>query len=51
MDFAEILLSQYTHQDIKILKILSYHVQFQNYDCLNYKPFSLDPKPLQFMTL
>ena len=31
MDFAEILLSQCTHQEIKILKILlTYHVWFQN---------------------
>ena len=32
MDFADILSSQCTHQEIKILKILSYHERFQNYD-------------------
>ena len=39
MDFAEILSSQCTHQEIKILKnLLSYHVRFQNYGRLNYGP-------------
>ena len=32
MDFADILSSQCTHQEIKILKILSYHERFENYD-------------------
>ena len=50
MDFADILSSQCTHQEMKILKILSfYHERFQNYDRLNYGPSSLDNKPLQFM--
>ena len=41
MDFADTLLSQYTHQEMKILKILSsYHERFQNYDCLNYEPLA-----------
>ena len=45
MDFAGILSSQYSHQEIKILKILpSYLERFQNYDRLNYGPFSLDNK-------
>ena len=48
--FANILSSQCTNQEMKILEILSsYHERFQNYDCLNYRPFSLDSKPLQFM--
>ena len=39
MDFAEILSSQCTHQEIKILKILlSSHELFQNYSHLNYAP-------------
>ena len=51
MDFPDILSSQCTHQEMKILKILSsYHERFQNYDHLNYGPSSLDNKPLQFMT-
>ena len=50
MDFVDILSSQCVHQEMKILKILSsYHERFQNYDCLNYGPSSLDNKPLQFM--
>ena len=50
MDFAEILSSQCTHQEIKILKILlSSHEWFQNYSHLNYGPFSLDIESLQFM--
>ena len=50
IDFADILSSQCTHQEMKILKILSsYHERFQNYDHLNYGPSSLDNKPLQFM--
>ena len=49
MDFADILSSQYTHQEIKILKLLSYHERFQNYDRLNYGPSSLGNKTLQFM--
>ena len=50
MDFANILSGQCTHQEMKILKILSsYHERFQNYDCLNCGLFSLDSKPLQFM--
>ena len=36
MDFAESLPSQYTHQEIKILKILlSSRERFQNYSHLN----------------
>ena len=34
MDFANILSSQCTHQEMKFLKILSYE-RFQNYDCLD----------------
>ena len=50
MDFAEILSSQCTHQEMKILKILSSSCeQFQNYSHLNYGPFSLGIKSLQFM--
>ena len=50
MDFADILSSQCTHQEMKILKILSsYHERFQNYDRLNYGPSSLENKSLQFM--
>ena len=50
MDFADILWSQCTHQEMKMLKILSfYHEIFQNYDRLNYRPSSLDNKPLQFL--
>lgn len=50
MDFAEILSSQRTHQEMKILKILSsFHVLFQSYDYLNYGPFNLDTKPLPLM--
>ena len=50
MDFADILSSQCTHQEMKILKVLSSsHERFQNYDYLNYRPSSLDNKPLQFM--
>ena len=50
MDFADILSSQCTHQEMKILKILSsYHERFQNYDHLNYGPSSLENKLLQFM--
>ena len=50
MDFADILQSQCTHQEMKIRKILSsYHERFQNYDRLNDEPSSLDKKPLQFM--
>ena len=50
MDFAEILSSQCTHQEIKILKILlSSHEWFQNYSHLNYGPFSLCIESLQFM--
>ena len=45
MDFVDILSSQYSHQEMKMLKILSsYHETFQNYDHLNYGPFSLDNK-------
>ena len=45
MDFADILSGQCSHQEIKILNILSsYHERFQNYDHLNYDPFSLDNK-------
>ena len=51
MDFAEILSSQCTHQEMKILKILlSSRERFQNYSHLNYGPFSLDIESLQFMT-
>ena len=50
IDFADILSSQCTHQEMKILKILSsYQERFQNYDHLNSGPSSLDNKPLQFM--
>ena len=50
IDFADILSSQCTHQEMKILKILSsYQERFQNYDRLNSGPSSLDNKPLQFM--
>ena len=50
IDFADILPSQCTHQEMKILKILSfYHERFQNYDRLNSGPSRLDNKPLQFM--
>ena len=50
MDFAEILSSQFSHQEIKVLKILSsYHAHFQNFDCIHYGPFSPNTKPLQFL--
>ena len=50
MDFAEILSSQRTHQEMKILKILlSSYEWLQNYSHLNYGPFNLDIKSLQFM--
>ena len=50
MDFADILSSQCTHQDMKILKILfSYQERFQNYDRLNCGHSSLDNKPFRFM--
>ena len=50
MDFAEILSSQFTHQEMKILRILlSSHEQFQNYSHLNYGPFCRDIESLQFM--
>ena len=50
MDFVDILSSQCSHQEIKILKILSsYDERFQNYDCQSYGPFNLDNKLLQFM--
>ena len=50
MDFADILSSQCTHQEMKILKMLSsYHERFQNYGRLNYGPSSLDNKPLRFL--
>ena len=50
MDFADILSSQCTHQEMKILKTLSsYHKRFQTYVCLNYGPSSLYSKPLQFL--
>ena len=40
MDFVEILSGEYVHQEMKILKMLSfYHVQFRNYDHLKYGPF------------
>ena len=49
-DFVHVLWSQCTHQEMKILKILSSsHKRFQNYDRLNYGSSSLDNKPLQFM--
>ena len=42
MDFADILSSQCTHQEMKILKILSsYHERFQNYVRVNYEPSSM----------
>ena len=44
MDFADILSSQRTHQEMKILKILSFY-----HDHLNYGPSNLDNKPLQLM--
>ena len=51
MDFAEILSSQCTHQQMKILKILlSSGERFQNYSHLNYGPFSLHIESLQFMS-
>ena len=47
---AEILSSQRTHQEMKILKILSSSYEWlQNYSHLNYGPFNLDIKSLQFM--
>ena len=50
MDFAEILSSQCTHQEMKILKILlSSRGRFQNYSHLNYGPVSLDIESLQFI--
>ena len=50
MDFAEILSSQCTHQELKILKTaLSFRERFQNYSHLNYEPFSLDIESVQFM--
>ena len=50
MDFAEVLSSQCSYQDMKILKILlSSHERFQNYSHLNYGPFSLDIESLQFI--
>ena len=50
MDFSDVLLSQCTHREMKILKTLSsYHERFQNYDHLNYGSSSLDKKPLLFM--
>ena len=50
IDFAEILSSQCSHQEMKILKnFLSSRERFQNYSHLNYGPFSLDIESLQFM--
>ena len=50
MDFAEILLIQCNHQEMKILKmLLSSRERFQNYSHLNYGPFSLNIESLQFM--
>ena len=50
MDFAEILSSQCTHQEMKILKILlSSRERFQNYSHLNYELFNLDIESLQFV--
>ena len=50
MDFAEILSSQFSHQAIIVLKILSsYHAHFQNFDCIHYGPFNPNTKPLQFL--
>ena len=52
MEFAEILSSQCTHQEMKILKILlSSRERFQNYSYLNYGPFSLDIESSQIMAL
>ena len=51
MYFVKILSSECIHQEMKILKILSfYHVQFGNYDQLKYGPFSLNTKPLKFLS-
>ena len=51
MDFVEILSGECIHQEIKILKILSfYHVQFGNYDQLKYGPFCLYTKPLKVLS-
>ena len=50
MEFAEILSSKSTHQEMKILKILlSSRERFQNYNHLNYGPFSLDIESPQIM--
>ena len=49
MEFAEILSSQCTHQEMKILKILlSSRERFQNYSHLNYGPFNLTTESMQF---
>ena len=51
VDFADILSSQCTHQEFKIMKILlSSCERFRNYSHLNYGPFSLDIESLQFVT-
>ena len=50
MDFAQILSSQYTHQEMKTLKILlSSRERFQNYSHLNYGPFNAEIESLQFV--
>ena len=50
MDFAQILSSQYTHQEMKTLKILlSSRERFQNYSHLNYGPFNVEIESLQFV--
>ena len=52
MDFAQILSSQYNHQEMKTLKILlSSRERFQNHSHLNYGSFNLDIESLQFMTV
>ena len=50
IDFAEILSSQCTHQDMKVLNILlSSRESLPSHSHLNYQPYSLDIESLQFM--
>ena len=51
MDFVKILSGESIHQEMKILKILSfYHVCFRNYDHLKYGPSNLYTEPLRFLS-
>ena len=51
IDFFKILSGEGMHQEMKILKILSvYHMQLRYHEHLKYGPFSLDTKPLFFLS-